>query len=64
MHLLPAIPAFLLAIVTVWLIWPLLADPIARHLSNEDPDTGEDDALRAWAEIARPDMRLARAGRG
>lgn len=64
MDLLPAIPAVLLAFVTVWLVWPLLADPIARHLANEDSEKGEDDTLRAWAEIARADSGLYRAGRG
>lgn len=53
MHLLPALPAVLLALVFAWLVWPLLADPVARALSGADADADEDDALRAWADLAR-----------
>lgn len=56
MNLLPAIPVCLLAVVTVWLVWPLLADPIVRHFgSSDEDDASQDDPLRAWAELVRID---------
>ena len=65
MHLLPAIPFCLLVCVTVWLVWPMLADPLARHLGRHGNDeNAHDDPLRAWAELARPDITFARIDRG
>lgn len=65
MHLLPAVPFCLLVCVTAWLVWPMLADPLARHLGQgEDDEKNHDDPLRAWAELARPDIAFARTDRG
>ena len=65
MHLLPAIPFCLLICVMIWLVWPMLADPLVRLLGGaKDDENQNDDPLRAWAELARPDITFARTDRG
>ena len=65
MHLLPAIPICLLIFVTAWLVWPMLADPLARYFGRgDDNETQHDDPLRAWADLVRGDGNFARFDRG
>lgn len=56
MGVLPAIPVLLLSVVTVWFLWPLVADPIARVANparrdlKRSVDRTADHLFDAWAE--------------
>lgn len=52
MHVLSAIPVILLAVVAVWFLWPVVADPIARLSARRsfpgDADTLSELLFEAW----------------
>ncbi len=67
MNTLSLLLVFLLGIVTIWLIWPMIADPINRRRSmraTAKNDGRADDLFRALAERAGPEHDLFRADRG
>ena len=65
--MLSILPVCLLGIVTVWLLWPLVADPINRRRAvraGSKADGRGDDLFRSLAEHAGPKRQLVRADRG
>ncbi|MCG6885047.1 MAG: hypothetical protein LJE62_14955 [Silicimonas sp.] len=67
MNLLSTLPVLLLALVTLWLVWPLLADPISRRRelrSSARPDMRREDLFRSLAAHAGPKHDLFEADRG
>lgn len=52
MSILPAIPVLLLGLVTFWLLWPVVVDPVARLLgrarSEDDSDPLAEDLFDRW----------------
>lgn len=67
MNTLSLLSVFLLGIVTIWLIWPMVADPINRRRSmraTAKNDTRGDDLFRSLAKHAGPEHDLFGADRG
>lgn len=64
MNMLSILPVCLLGLVTIWFLWPLIADPIMRRLEVRAGAKPErDDLFRALAERAGPKQVLVRAER-
>ena len=67
MNTLSLLSVFLLGIVTIWLIWPMVADPINRRRSmraTAKNDTRGDDLFHSLAKHAGPEHDLFGSGRG
>lgn len=65
MTMLSILPVCLLGLVTIWLLWPLIADPISRRLAVRSGAQSEgDDLFRSFARGAGPKHVLMRADRG
>lgn len=54
MSMLPAIPVLLLGFVIVWLLWPVVVDPLARrfraHRCNDDRDQLAEGLFDRWSQ--------------
>ena len=67
MNMLSVLPVLLLAIVTIWFVWPLVADPINRRFAmraKAKADAMGEDLFRSLAERTGPKRDLMRADRG
>ena len=66
MNLLSILPVFLLGIVTIWFVWPMVADPILRRraMRATTREPMADDLFRSIAKHAGPKHELYRASRG
>ena len=66
MNMLSLLPVFLLGIVTIWFIWPMLADPITRRrtVGTGSNEPRGDDLFRTIAKHAGPKHDLYRSHRG
>ena len=64
MSILPAIPVLLLGLVSVWLLWPVVVDPLTRRLGRtrdrDDSDPLAEHLFNRW----RDGSQMARAERG
>ncbi len=62
MNILPILPVCLLGVVTIWFLWPLIADPISRRLAvRSGTERDGDDLFRTLAKRAGPERGLIRA---
>ena len=62
MNMLSILPVCLLGVVTIWFLWPLIADPISRRLAvRSGTERERDDLFRALAKHAGPEHGLMRA---
>jgi len=54
MSMLPAIPVLLLGFVIVWLLWPVVVDPLARRFRalrhNDDRDKLAEGLFDRWSQ--------------
>lgn len=66
MNMLSLLSVVGLAVVTIWFVWPLLADPFTRRrsLGTVVHDPRGDDLFRAIAKHAGPKHDLYRSHRG
>lgn len=64
MDMLPLVPVVLLGVVSVWLIWPVIVDPLTRHARTskrklpETADSLADGLFGAWLEESEPVGRI------
>ena len=64
MDMLPLVPVVLLGIVSVWLIWPVIVDPLTRYTrasKRKLPETADslaDGLFGAWLENSEPVGRI------
>ena len=65
MNMLSVLPVCLLGLVTLWFLWPLVVDPIARRLAvRSGTERDGDDIFRSIAKGSGPKHGLIRAERG
>lgn len=66
MNLLSILPVLMLGIVTIWFVWPMVADPIQRRraMRAATNDQAGDDLFRSIAKHAGPKHDLYRSHRG
>ncbi len=65
MNMLSILPVCLLGLVTLWFLWPLVADPIARRMAVRSGTKRDgDDLFRSLAKRSGPKHGLMRVERG
>ncbi len=65
MTILTALSVVLLGAITVWFVWPLIVDPIARRRPGQSlSEVRRDDLFRSLAKTTGPKGELAGMDRG